>query len=83
MRLVGPVFLKANDEWQLQHRKLLIEAFAKLNMVDQATSSLLRRQQLAGPCTAYGRSRDAAWPSLFPLLRWMCPRFRYAADFHR
>jgi len=36
VRLVGAVLLKANDEWQLQHRYLSIEAFASVNTVVNA-----------------------------------------------
>ena len=35
VRLVGAVLLEANDEWQLQHRYLSIEAFASVDTVDE------------------------------------------------
>ncbi len=35
VRLVGAVLLEANDECQLQHRYLSIEAFASVNTVDE------------------------------------------------
>ena len=31
MRLIGAVLLEANDDWQLQHRYMLIEGMAELN----------------------------------------------------
>ena len=35
VRLVGAVLLEANDEWQLQHSYLSIEAFASVDTVDE------------------------------------------------
>ena len=35
VRLVDAVLLEANDEWQLQHRYLSIEAFASVDTVDE------------------------------------------------
>ena len=31
VRLIGPVLLEANDEWQLQHRYMQVKAMAYLN----------------------------------------------------
>jgi transposase-like protein len=48
VRLVGAVLLEANDEWQLQHRYLSMEAFANVNTVDEE----IDRFALAPPATS-------------------------------
>ena len=40
VRLVDAVLLEANDEWQLQHRYLSIEAFASVDTVDEEIDRL-------------------------------------------
>ena len=40
MRLIGAVLLEANDEWQLQHRYMQLEAMAELLAPDPEAESL-------------------------------------------
>ena len=47
LRLVGAVLLEANDEWQLQHRYLSIEALAEISAGDDA-----EKYTLAPPAAA-------------------------------
>ena len=41
IRLVGAVLMEANDEWQLQHRYLSVEALAEVAAGDDADNSTL------------------------------------------
>ena len=40
MRLIGAVLLEANDEWQLQHRYMQLEAMAELLAPDPGAQSI-------------------------------------------
>jgi putative transposase len=40
MRLIGAVLLEANDEWQLQHRYMQVEAMAELLAPELGTLKL-------------------------------------------
>ena len=39
-RLIGAVLLEANDEWQLQHRYMQVEAMAELLAPDPEVDTL-------------------------------------------
>lgn len=41
VRLVGAVLMEANDEWQLQHRYLSIEALAEVHAIDASDDAAL------------------------------------------
>jgi len=72
VRLVGAVLMEANDEWQLQHRYLSIEALAEISAGDEPGKYSLA-PPAAAPIliTARGLSRLHRQPPQFPPHRWM------------
>jgi transposase-like protein len=47
VRLIGAVLLEQNDEWQLQHRYMQIEAMAELETPAEAHRSLIAETDAA------------------------------------
>ena len=50
MRLVGAGLMKANDEWQLQHRYLSIEAFAGVSTIEEEADRFAPIDLRLRPC---------------------------------
>ncbi len=59
-RLIGAVLLEANDEWQLQHRYMQVEAMAELVAPDPLADTTLRiPPQAASPMASTSRHRNS------------------------
>ena len=70
VRLVGAVLMEANDEWQLQHRYLSIEALAEISAGDHADKYTLAPPAAAHPASARGTARPTA--AATSMLCWLC-----------
>jgi hypothetical protein len=47
VRLIGAVLLEANDEWQLQHRYMQVEAMAELDAPPAENPALISTTEAA------------------------------------